>query len=1127
MLRNRDWVLSGKIKNDDLPKSTSGNPSFRTRFDLRLSSTYCTLFVQGSSENSFSKRRSGLPRPSSALPRLFSSLTRYRQTSDSARLSTATTRYSTGSTWYTKDGQVTQFSHSPPTSPRDQRDQGTRDGFNRNRLLGSRPETLTMDSDRWSQKSFPATSVKSPVDWSESRIGVPKYNSFSHQLKMIVSDDIYDDIPRAAWDESPSELNSECIGRRVLVSGTKSGRLRYIGRTEFADGEWCGVELDEREGRHNGVVEGVTYFKCRPGYGLMAPVSKIALFPEDNNYQDSSLKRPRVLESERSPVSNRRSDPTGSGIRHPKIGTNRFSDCTDNRLSSLPSRESYGAEELYDNSSFTKGVSYLPSLRKTGEAMTSNKQFRNRFTFLDSKGMNRGIPMSPEELTYDDSSLGILTPNQMPDFTSNSVQPSPMDEVVDLPMDVCEGATALDLDDEWDFSQDASAVVSELQKFNEELGSSSGSSSPAQQTARISDKENAEPTKERQCLSSREALPESKQERISFRSNEAEDVMSHRLPSPSPKSVSFIDQRTPFATNILEEEEDDIQCRHEPIIAYEKRYTYERTIDIAEEQSNSSNIIQKDNDECRTVEYTGAKPKYRTSVCVESPHDELTSVASSSTGESSVDSHRFPYAGRQTTPTAARRLLASRGARHSLEGARVSEHSTEDRPSDGSWQPSSMTLSSVSLDPGYQGDGEFDVPSEIGSGSAGTPTQDPQESNIHEEVVDVVQIPLDSSSGVATEADISLGDDEREEEDDEGSESSFVANRTARVIDGKLYHSHGELMLRAQEGHIRGADQHTSEMDSSGFYSDLDPREEENGRPDPPLLQPLKEANQDSDPLEAAAVSATSDIPVEVKRTSVNRSIQVDVLTDFPIEDEEKSTSTVRTDVNGSERLETSPAPSEQTIKLSKGSDLHNSNAELEARNDSLPRVDTEKPRNYDKPWLSKPVLRKPEPPKKVIAPAPPRPKKNVESKLKAILASMETPSEERKPKQSVKKNKWDEVMNKIAEGKEADKERPKVTEVKSRLLEGLKTQQTLSPQAERIRQERRERRERRERQALAAAAARRHAVRVERKRSTSTRGSNRTSRAPSVDSLAQDGSRPDSPDSSRDASLGSHRSCK
>ena len=54
-----------------------------------------------------------------------------------------------------------------------------------------------------------------------------------------------------------------------MVGGEKSGILRFCGRTDFASGVWCGVELHEKCGKSDGSVAGVTYFKCLPGFGMM------------------------------------------------------------------------------------------------------------------------------------------------------------------------------------------------------------------------------------------------------------------------------------------------------------------------------------------------------------------------------------------------------------------------------------------------------------------------------------------------------------------------------------------------------------------------------------------------------------------------------------------------------------------------------------------------------------------------------------------------------------------------------------------------------------------------------------------------------------------------------------------
>lgn len=52
------------------------------------------------------------------------------------------------------------------------------------------------------------------------------------------------------------------VGDRITVSslsGLKLGTLRFVGETDFAKGEWAGVELDEPTGKNDGSVAGKRY----------------------------------------------------------------------------------------------------------------------------------------------------------------------------------------------------------------------------------------------------------------------------------------------------------------------------------------------------------------------------------------------------------------------------------------------------------------------------------------------------------------------------------------------------------------------------------------------------------------------------------------------------------------------------------------------------------------------------------------------------------------------------------------------------------------------------------------------------------------------------------------------------
>ena len=65
----------------------------------------------------------------------------------------------------------------------------------------------------------------------------------------------------------------------MWVSGTKPGRIAYIGETQFAAGEWAGVVLDDAVGKNDGSVNGVRYFQCEAKRGVFSRVLKLSHVP--------------------------------------------------------------------------------------------------------------------------------------------------------------------------------------------------------------------------------------------------------------------------------------------------------------------------------------------------------------------------------------------------------------------------------------------------------------------------------------------------------------------------------------------------------------------------------------------------------------------------------------------------------------------------------------------------------------------------------------------------------------------------------------------------------------------------------------------------------------------------------
>lgn len=78
------------------------------------------------------------------------------------------------------------------------------------------------------------------------------------------------------------------IGERVAIDeGSKTGTLRFLGPTQFRHGLWAGIELDQPLGKHDGTVQGVSYFDCPSNHGIFVHPSKVTRLMEHSNAHHS------------------------------------------------------------------------------------------------------------------------------------------------------------------------------------------------------------------------------------------------------------------------------------------------------------------------------------------------------------------------------------------------------------------------------------------------------------------------------------------------------------------------------------------------------------------------------------------------------------------------------------------------------------------------------------------------------------------------------------------------------------------------------------------------------------------------------------------------------------------------
>lgn len=92
-------------------------------------------------------------------------------------------------------------------------------------------------------------------------------------------------------------------GQVVRLLDGRVATIRFVGTTQFAPGEWIGVELDDATGKNDGSVQGERYFECEPGYGMfIRPTAISAVVSRGRSATTASKRDSRDGKSQQQPA---------------------------------------------------------------------------------------------------------------------------------------------------------------------------------------------------------------------------------------------------------------------------------------------------------------------------------------------------------------------------------------------------------------------------------------------------------------------------------------------------------------------------------------------------------------------------------------------------------------------------------------------------------------------------------------------------------------------------------------------------------------------------------------------------------------------------------------------------------
>ncbi|XP_014668068.1 PREDICTED: kinesin-like protein KIF13A [Priapulus caudatus] len=128
-------------------------------------------------------------------------------------------------------------------------------------------ESFSEGNPQWKQGDIELLGHKALID--EEKLS----GTDSDECSSICSFGSRADLHRMADAPVPSWIT---VGEPVVVMPyTACGVIKFVGTTEFAAGNWVGVELDKPAGKNDGSVKGVRYFSSKPLHGMFVRHDKL------------------------------------------------------------------------------------------------------------------------------------------------------------------------------------------------------------------------------------------------------------------------------------------------------------------------------------------------------------------------------------------------------------------------------------------------------------------------------------------------------------------------------------------------------------------------------------------------------------------------------------------------------------------------------------------------------------------------------------------------------------------------------------------------------------------------------------------------------------------------------------